>query len=175
MRIGLDLDDTICSTKEMIKKYADIYCTENKMNLDTLWQNNNYRVDFLNKYLEEIYAHAQIKNNAKQVINKLKDMNNKIYIITARTNNFVNVNMKEFIIEYLRKNEIIVDDVIINAKDKVEVCKNLNIDIMLDDSLYNYNSLTTSSINTVLYDELDIYKDINNRIINWKEFINYIV
>lgn len=98
MNIGLDLDDTICSTKEMIEKYADIYCDENKINQDILWQNTDYRFDFLNKYLEEIYSHVQIKNNAKQVINKLKSMNNKIYIITARTNNFVNVDMKEFII-----------------------------------------------------------------------------
>lgn len=171
MRIGLDLDDTICSTKEMIKKYADIYCEDNKIDVDTLWKDNNYRVDFLTRYLQEIYSHVQIKNNAKQVINKLKSMNNKIYIITARSNNFVNVDMKEFISNYLRKNEIVIDDIIINAKDKVEACKNLKIDIMLEDSLYNYNSLIDSGVNAILYDELNIHKDITNRITNWEEIL----
>jgi len=174
MRIGLDLDDTICSTNKVIKKYEDKYCTEKKINSTVLWSNQESKNDFLNTYLETIYMEARIKNNSKKIINELKKGNNKIFIITARTNKYIKQNMEELIKKYLKKKKIEVDKIIINSKDKVTMCKELKIDIMLEDNLYNYEALSKENINVVLFDELKQHQNINNRINNWSEFTKFI-
>ena len=174
MRIGLDLDNTICSTDKTIKKYEYKYCKENKIDSQTLLSSENIKCDFLNNYLEVIYNESPLKKNTKNVINRLKKMKNEIIIITARRNRYINNDMRDFIIQYLNNKKIFVDEVVIDAKDKVEVCKNLNIDIILEDNLYNYNSLTKSGVNVVLYDETNQYSNIKNRISNWIEFLKYI-
>jgi len=117
---------------------------------------------------------ARIKNNSKKIINELKKGNNKIFIITARTNKYIKQNMEELIKKYLKKKKIEVDKIIINSKDKVTMCKELKIDIMLEDNLYNYEALSKENINVVLFDELKQHQNINNRINNWSEFTKFI-
>lgn len=175
MRIGLDLDDTICSTKESIKKYVDKYCSDNNIVADSIWNDENKKNEFLTRYLKTIYSEAKIKKGAKAVINRLKKSGYDIYIITARRNKYIDMDMKDFIINYLSKNGIIVDDVILDSKDKVDVCKNMNIDIILEDNSYNYNLMITAGINVVLFDEFNINKNIKNRINNWNDFLKYII
>jgi len=174
MRIGLDLDDTICSTNKVIKKYEDKYCQEKEITNDLLWSNEKNKNEFLNKYLETIYMEAKLKNNSKKIINELKKNGNQIFIITARSNKYINKSMDEFIKDYLKKKNIKVDSIIINSKDKVNACKELNIDIILEDNLYNYEQLIKNSINAILYDELNNYQNISKRITNWKDFIKFI-
>ena len=106
MRIGLDLDDTICSTNKVIKKYEEKYCIEKKINNDILWSNQENKDDFLNTYLEIIYIEARIKNNSKKIIKELKKGNNEIFIITARSNKYIKQDMKELIKKYLKKKNI---------------------------------------------------------------------
>ena len=103
MRIGLDLDDTICSTSKAITKYAIKYCEEKYINTDFLWSDEENKNDFLNKYLEIIYLKARLKNNSKKVINELRKQGNQIFIITARSNRYINKNMVEFINEYFKR------------------------------------------------------------------------
>lgn len=174
MRIGLDLDNTICSTDKIIEKYEKKYCKEKKIDAQTLWSSENIKCDFLNNYLEIIYNESPLKRNAKNTINKLKKMNNEIIIITARRNKFINKDMKDLIIQYLNNKNIFVDKVVIDGGDKVDACKNLNINIILEDNFYNYNLLKKSGINVVLFDETNQYINIKNRISNWNEFFKYI-
>ena len=174
MRIGLDMDDTICSTEETIIKFANKYSIEQKINPDDIWYDENIKRDFLTKYLETIYLSEPLKEDADKVINEIKNKGNEVIIITARSNSFININMEDLINNYLLNNGIIVDKIIINARNKAEICKQNNIDLMLDDSIYNYYSLTENGINTVLYDEEDKNKDIKNRVKSWKQFMEYI-
>lgn len=88
MKIGIDMDDTICSTEESIIRYQNIFVKENNINVDDLWNKVDIQNKFLTEYLERIYLDAEIKNNCNIVLNKLKD-NNELYIITARTYNYV--------------------------------------------------------------------------------------
>ena len=170
MKIGIDMDDTICSTKESIIKYQNIFIKDKNISLEELWNNNTYKDEFLNKYLSDIYNNALIKENCVYVLNKLSK-DNELYIITARTTNYIDDIIK-LTKDYLTNNNIKVKDIFINSKDKVDTCIKNNIDLMIDDSYYNYQSLTNNNINTILFDELDSYKYINNRINNWNELIN---
>ncbi len=168
MNIGIDIDNTICNTEEIINKYQNIFIKENNISKEELWNNNNYRLDFLEKYLKIIYKEVSIKEHAKEVINKLSK-NNKIYLITARSNNYFINNTEELTINYFNNNKIHIDDLIINAKDKVDACIDNNIDIMIEDSVYNYNKLINNDINTILFDDKHKNTNIKDRVISWKD------
>lgn len=174
MRIGLDLDDTICGTDIVIRKYVDKYCKEKSLSVNELWDNENIKYDFLNNNLETIYNEAKLKKGVKTSICKLQKKGYKIFIVTARRNKYISIDMKQFINNYLIKNGIKVDDIFIDSKDKVSVCKENNIDIILEDNLYNYNLLVKNKVNAILFDELDIHNDIHNRITKWSDIFNFI-
>lgn len=167
MKIGIDMDDTICSTSETITEYQNKFIKEKNINIDTLWNNNKYKEEFLNKYLKDIYMKVKIKDNCIKVLNELSK-NHELYIITARTKNYVN-NIIDVIEIYLEKNNIKVDGIFINGKDKVDICIKNKIDVMIDDSYYNYDKLISNGIVAILFDENNYYSNIKNRINNWEE------
>ena len=174
MKIGIDMDDTICNTKESLTKYSNKFMKDNNILYnDSLWNNNINKEIFLNTYLKDIYNDASLKENAKEVLVKLKNMGHELYIITARTNTYIN-NQVINISNYLKKNNIEVDGIIIDAKDKVDACINNNIDIMVDDNLYNYNKLISNNIKTILFDDNNKYQEINLKINNWNDLFKYL-
>lgn len=170
MKIGIDMDDTICSTKESIIKYQNIFIKDKNISSDELWNNNTYKDEFLNKYLSDIYTNAKVKENCIKILNQLSK-DNELYIITARTTNYIDDIIK-LTKNYLANNNIKVKDIFINSKDKVDTCIKNNIDLMIDDNYYNYQALTNNNINTILFDELDRYKHINNKRNNWNKLID---
>ena len=95
MRIGIDIDNTITNTLPILKKYCKNYNdTVVKRNLhmhkDGIASYNLYdwieeeNLDFCVKYLEEVVLQAEVKEDASEVIKKLKDDGNTIYIISSR-------------------------------------------------------------------------------------------
>ena len=174
MNIGIDLDDTICSTDKTLRKYVDKYCKCNDIDVESLWKDEEKKCDFLTNNLKVVYSEATLKRDAKKVINTLRNLGNRIYVITARRNKYIDMDMEEFIIDYLNKKGIVIDKVIIDAKDKVDACLNNDIDYMLEDNSYNYELMVKNGINVILFDELDKHKNIKNRITKWRDLLNYI-
>ena len=174
MRIGLDMDDTICSTNELLTKYVEKYCKKHNIDSKTLWKDESIRHDFLDNNLEEIYKEVPIKKGAPKIINKIKDLGHEVYVITARNNKHVHTDIKTLTYNYLKNEGIIVDDIIVEAKDKYIVCEEMDIDIMLEDNDYNYYSLEKEGFNVILFDEFNKHKDIKKRVTNWKDFLKYI-
>lgn len=172
MRVGIDIDNTICNTDEYIDKYENIFLKEENIDKVLLWNNNDYRLKFLSKYLKTIYEEVSLKEDSREVINDISK-DNEIYLITARSNNFIG-NIEELIDEYFMKRDVHIDKIITNAKDKTDACINNNIDIMIEDSLYNYNKLINKNINTILFDDKHKNINIKNRVTSWKE-INKII
>lgn len=174
MNIGIDMDNTICSTSEKILEYQEKFIKKEKISSDVLWKNNSYKDKFLSLYLEKIYNEAEIKENASGAINNLKKQKNKIYIITARTENYVS-DIYKIINNYLLKYNIIIDGIFIHGKDKVDICTKNNIDIMIEDSRYNYDKLIDNKIKTILFDEHDKNLDVTNRASNWNTISDKII
>ena len=95
MVIGIDMDDTICSTNELIIVEADKYDKEvlggtgvkdvkaYEFN-DMLGWEPEMKGQFFHDRLEYIMGNAEIKEGARDVINRLHDAGNKIIIITFR-------------------------------------------------------------------------------------------
>ena len=54
MNIGIDMDNTICSTSEKILEYQEKFIKQEKISSDTLWKDDSYKTKFLNIYLEKI-------------------------------------------------------------------------------------------------------------------------
>ena len=50
----------------------------------------------------------------------------------------------------------------------------IGIDIMIDDSIYNYNKLKNSGIKVILFDDENKYTDIVDRVSSWNEVIDKI-
>lgn len=50
----------------------------------------------------------------------------------------------------------------------------VGIDIMNDDSIYNYNKLKNNGVKVILFDDENKYADIANRVISWNEVIDKI-
>ena len=61
MRIGIDMDDTICCTKESIIKYQELFRKENNLNYNELWNNPNNKEKFLNIYLKQFLLYKMQK------------------------------------------------------------------------------------------------------------------
>lgn len=173
MKIGIDLDNTICSTNEKVQEYEKIFIRDNNINKYILWYDNHYADNFLSKYLEKIYTEVKPKPNAIKTINRFKEQGHEVYIITARTNSYV-TNMYNLINNYCMKHNINIDGIFIDAGDKVDICLKNNIDIMIEDSIYNYDRLTTNNINTILFDEYNQYNYIKKRVLSWEKINNVI-
>lgn len=138
-----------------------------------MWDIPENKIKFLEKYLEEIYINTPLKENVQESFRKLQKIGCKLYIITARKEDYVN-NVKSIIIKYLLKYNLVVEDIFINAKDKVDTCKNNNIDIMIDDNLYNYNMLTQNNIRTLLFNDKRKYNLIENSVESWLQIVEII-
>ena len=50
----------------------------------------------------------------------------------------------------------------------------IGIDIMIDDSIYNYNKLKNSGIKVILFDDENKYTDIVDRVSSWNEVMDKI-
>lgn len=136
MLYGIDMNNTICSSLEKINEYQDIFIREENISVDNLWNNEVNKVKFFNKYLENIYDEAELKDGVVESINEFKKRGDEIYIVTARSEKFISSDINDIIDKYCKKNNLNVDKVFINSGDKVDVCINNNIDIMIEDNIY---------------------------------------
>lgn len=186
MKIGIDIDNTITTTMPILKEYCRKYNDEvvkrnleiNKKGFST---RNFYEwtveeeMNFCNRYLNEIVLKAEVKENAVEIIRKLKQEGNYIYIITARKEPEFK-NPYELTKKFLDKNNIIYDELIVGCEDKYTFCSKNNIDIMIDDEPQNINSISKIIPVIVFYGEHNedcIGKNII-KVDNWKETYNVI-
>ena len=142
MIIGIDLDDTITKTEEILFKYAKKYNEEKniiyKIDRDKWdwnkafgWNDKSVEV-FFEKYLKKVFKEVEIKEDAKEVINTLKKDGDTIIIITARNSENVKDVLK-ICEKWLKDKQVEVDKIVINGEDKAKECKENNIDIFIDD------------------------------------------
>ena len=88
MRIGVDLDDTIFCTSEQYKKHQGDYLIKNNISEKELWNNREHRVNFIKNNIDAIFSDVNLKDGCIEVLKKLKNDGNEIYIVTARNNDY---------------------------------------------------------------------------------------
>jgi len=168
MKIGIDFDNTLVNTMEISKKYLDIYLPGNNLesyhNLDY-----DHELEFFEKYHLAITKELSLFPYVKEVFAYFKEKGIKTYLITAR--GYDNPDLIEPTKEFLRKNNIQFDEMIFSCPKKSDVCKNLGIDLMIDDTLGVIENLKKIGINVLLYGSKS---NECNYALDWEEVLNYL-
>lgn len=121
---------------------------------------------------EAIYDYIKIKprDYASEVIEKLKNEGNKIYIITNRTSDLSYCDitiekMKNYVTTWLNENNIYYDKIIFSNGTKENDIIDNKVDIMIEDKIQNIEKLS-QYIPVICYDNRNNNKCTNNNIIH---------
>ncbi len=146
MILGIDIDNTITYTTETIMKYAQVFGRAHGLN--TVNDPNYYYLEealgwdqetadaFFDQYLPDIYHNIQPKEKAVEVLRELKK-EHELILITSRNSRFHNV--EQVTADWLSRNGIVYDKLILNATDnmhffsKLQVCMDHSVDVMIED------------------------------------------
>lgn len=183
MNIGIDIDGVLTNDDDYILDFASKYCYENNLKcfnnpnlyeyrkLD--WDKNTIN-DYRNKYFINYIKNESARKFASEVIKKLRENGNKIFIITARhktaeNGKIGNDNIRECTLNWLRENDIEYDKIIFTKPPKVKEILENKIDLMIEDSPIIINELV--KIVKVLYYDTRYNKDIEHenivRVYSW--------
>lgn len=193
MKIGIDIDDTTVITVNSMIKYADIFDKEvlgrkgtngnlgliqNRYYLKTLYGwTNEEKFRFFDKYYKNVLEECTIMKDADKICQRLKQEGHEIYFITARLTNIKDCDTEEITKNMLIKNNIPYDQLIINASNKLEVCKQNKMQIFIEDSFETCVELLENNIDSILMNtKMNAKIDSGNipRVYNWNEVYNEI-
>lgn len=184
MRIGIDIDDTICISYEPILTVLRDYYRKDIPSIDTDVILENYcdyiekkgfdYQNFAKQHYEKCLANAKLRDGALKYINKLKEDGHEIYVITGRSKKYYDDPYK-FSYNYLKQNNIPFDKLITDAKTKGDVCEQERIDLFVDDNLNNCYDIKRHNIDCLVFDHL-LNKGNNDfkRVYNFEDVYNYV-
>ena len=144
MVIGIDLDDTITNSSDVFLKYAKKYNKEKGIKFDIKanllnqmeaygWSEKNSE-EFRRKYLKRILQEAKPRPYCIEFINLIRDRGDEIVIITARSQSELG-EIEEITRNWLKKNDVNYDKLIVNSKSKEEDCLMNNVSVFIDDNI----------------------------------------
>ena len=188
MKIGIDLDGVVFDSEKELRVYSELYdMIDLKQNSKTdnrelkfqdrfQWTEKETE-DFLKKYHKQIIEESNFMPGVKRVLKLLKEEGNSLILITARGG--INKDMIKITEERLKENGMdIFDKYYWATENKEEVCKEENIDIMIDDFCKNCESIANSKIKTIYLKDAPSYDLEENKYIkvlyNWGEIYRYI-
>lgn len=187
MKIGIDLDGVVIDSETTFRTYEEIF------DIDTLKGNNlinrkepkfqarynwtqEQEKEFIEKYFLTVSKESNLMSGFIGVYNLLKKQGHKFIVITAR-GGFVK-EMKEDAIRILEKNKIEFDKYYWKIDDKLGVCKEENIDIMIDDDWKIIKKLADNHIKTLYFRDTNLVKLKENEYIkevnNWGDIYRMI-
>jgi len=181
MNIGIDIDDTICNSWENV---INEICTDFNINYDESLKSNKVYNQAIGLNEEEYLKYAKekfpkllynptLKDNVKEVIDILKQKN-KIIFITARSNQCYE-DAYQFTKNYLDRNKIYYDKIIVNGQEKGKICKQEKINIFIDDSIDNCRNVSKYKIKIILF-ETNYNKNCNEfiKVNNWEKILEIV-
>lgn len=182
MKIGIDIDDTITDTWECLiphysktfnvpvdklKKSIPYYpAVEDKVTLEEYFEKV---IPIYDKYIRNV----PLKENVKEVIDKLYELGHSVVFITDRGKE--QHNAYENTKGYLDKHQIKYDKLFIKAGDKAKICCEENIDLFIDNSIKHCNFVSECKIEILMFETI-YNKDIKEfkHVKNWNEIYEYI-
>lgn len=144
MKIGIDIDGVLTDISKFYLDYGAKFAFEN--NIDKIVDPNGYEIEdildleegahkeFWARYDDYYTKKIYTREFASEVIEKLKEEENEIHIITAR--NPEHKNGENWTIDWLKENDIYYDKLIFENR-KLEYCKENNINLMIEDNTSN--------------------------------------
>ena len=177
MKIGIDIDDTICDTWDYLiphlSNYFKIDVDKLKNIQDAYYTACNVTFDqyciFAKKYYSKFVMEYKLKENVREMIEKLKQDGHEIIFITARSTKGFDDPYKSSL-DYLNMHDIYFDKLLVNVKNKAEKCLEEKIDIFIDDSIDNCKSIADKGINVLLFDaSFNKNCSLFKRVLNWNQ------
>ena len=184
MNIGIDIDNTITNTRELILEYVRTFDREN--NLRTEVDLTQYSLEeslmwdtellnrFLTAYLADIYKFVSPKPYALEVIRDLH-RNHSIILITGRNQRDKSITAAT--LEWLSRYQIKYDKLVMNNTEnmhhfsKLEACIKNNIDLMIEDH-HDLSLELSEKIPVLMFDyPYNAHLDVSNiaRVKDWLE------
>ncbi len=156
MRIGIDIDGVLtdieqwqldCGGKFFSKLNKSVVNKDGYEITEIFNVSDELDSQFWNEYLYEYVTKEPSRKYASEVIKKLKDSGNEIYIITARyltdRNTEDGQRMRQIVIDWLKQQNIIYDEIIFAPENKLQICLENNIDVMIEDKVANIEKIST--------------------------------
>lgn len=193
MKIGVDLDGVTFDTEKLYRVCTELYDVLDlkknsiKDNSNIMFQQRYNWTEaetkgFIDKYHEYIVRNANFMPGAKEVLRLLKEEGHQLILITSRGAHRENNNEEKYIKiteEIFKENNFeIFDKCYWGITDKTEICKQENIDLMIDDYNENCLKIANEGIKVIYLKDAPSYeiRDIENikTLYNWGEIYRYI-
>lgn len=188
MKIGVDLDGVVFDSEKLYRVCTELYeiidlkkntLRDNKSRLfEERYGWNEIEIqNFIDKYHEYVVRNSNFMPGVKEVLKKLKEENNELILVTARgqqESKYIKITEEIF----KENNFEIFDKYYWGVTDKAKICKEENIDIMIDDYNRNCEELAKAKIKTIYLKDAPSYEINGNEYIktlyNWGEIYRYI-
>ena len=187
MKIGIDLDGVVIDSETTFRTYEEIFDIdvlkgnnlinkeEPKFQARYNWTNEQEK-EFIEKYFLKVSKESNLMSGFIGIFNLLKEQGHEFVVITAR-GGFVK-EMKDDAIRLLEENNIKFDKYYWHVEDKLEICKNEKVDIMIDDDWKIIKRLADNEVKTLYFRDTNLMKLEENEYIkevnNWGEIYRYI-
>ena len=171
LKIGIDIDDTLTKTSELANEILH-QKKEYKVILDYHNLDKKTLDFFIKENIEKIQNDVKLNENAKEVIDYLKDNDCKIIFITARGSQGLE-NLIPITKKYLSNKKIYYDKIIFKQESKVDACIKNNIDIFIDDKEKVLDEIKVANIKTLRFCSSKTIRK-NEKVSNWLEVKKYI-
>ena len=182
MKIGIDLDGVVIDSETTFRTYEEIFDIdvlkgnhlinkeEPKFQARYNWTNEQEK-EFIEKYFLIVSKESNLMSGFIGIYNLLKEQGHEFVVITAR-GGFVK-EMKDDAIRLLEEKNIKFDKYYWNVDDKLEICKNEKVDIMIDDDWKIIKRLADNEVETLYFRDTNLMKLEENKYIkevnNWGE------
>ena len=173
MNIGIDIDGVLTNMERELLDYAT------KMSVEEMWPinidvnkysevnafnwDNEQAQEFWSRYMIKYLTETPVRTFAPEVIEKLKNEGNKIFLITARHEGEMPKEhygkMIPLTKQWLSANNIKYDEIIFQVE-KLQPCIENNIEVMIEDSPKNIQELS-NKIKVIKFD-CQYNKHVNN-------------
>ena len=187
MKIGIDLDGVVIDSETTFRTYEEIF------DIDVLKGNNlinkeepkfqarynwtsEQEKEFIEKYFMKVSKESNLMSGFIGIYNLLKEQGHEFIVITAR-GGFIK-EMKDDAIRLFEENNIKFDKYHWQVEDKLKICQDEKVDLMIDDDWRIIKRLSENGVKTLYFRDTNLVKLEENEYVkevnNWGEIYRYI-
>lgn len=189
MKIGIDVDGVILDSEKEFRIRAELYdvinlkrnsiIDNNELKIQGRYNWNQYELEnYINREFLKASEECNFMPGAIKVINLLKNEGHEFILISARGRKEDPEGMLEIGKTRLEEEGISFNKTYWAAEDKLSICKNEKVDIMIDDFYKTCKQISDNKIKTLYFREYPNYEleenDYLKEVHNWGEIYRYI-
>ncbi|GAB6179560.1 hypothetical protein JCM14036_08790 [Desulfotomaculum defluvii] len=156
MKIGIDLDGTIADNLELLVEAMNRFCGKN-LRGEEIYQYNLCKVyniseaefvKLMNEEEQKIISKSPLIPYARESIQDLVKQGWEVHIITAR-----NPRYQKITESWLQDHNIPYKQLhLLNSHDKLAVCQQLRVKLMIEDNIHNAYQLHEGGVQVILFE-----------------------